>query len=341
MEPSSIIDLQPLKLPVTTDITGLRHMAESAVPESHLRHATGEVDFNTAYDFFRSMAASMTEEGEATKAEEKLIKIDTLLCRMEQNGIVPDTHAALMQVLTSMYLDQGRLDEAMLSAARVLNLLAQSPKRKDEPFLSVLAMLLHDIAVIHFRRGEYKQAEREIDKSIKVFERLIKLNPDRYAPAHITAMSSATQIYRSRQKQTEMLAECHATVVECLHMVETGAADKAINRLIDSLTIEGETLIKMGRYREAIQYLSRALKYLTRIESEFSMRQLDLSINLGQALLAVSTTREKGIHLLNTMLHKATKLHADDRHRKVVDILVNASSRRLDILGIWHKFFPR
>lgn len=41
------------------------------------------------------------------------------------------------------------------------------------------------------------------------------------------------------------------------------------------------------------------------------------------------------------MLHKATRLGADEQHRRIVGILLNANTRRLDILGLWHKLFPR
>ena len=66
-----------------------------------------------------------------------------------------------------------------------------------------------------------------------------------------------------------------------------------------------------------------------------------MSIDLGESLLNVKATRDKGIHLLNTLLHKATKLGAETEHRRIVDILFNAKSRKLDILGIWHKVFPK
>ena len=55
----------------------------------------------------------------------------------------------------------------------------------------------------------------------------------------------------------------------------------------------------------------------------------------------MKTSRDKGIHLLNTMLHKAIKINAEDEHRRIVDILLNAKNQKLDILGFWHKIFPR
>ena len=123
-------------------------------------------------------------------------------------------------------------------------------------------------------------------------------------------------------------------------MVNSGIED-ATSRLVESLYTEGRTLAQMGRHREAVQYLTRALKYLTKINPIFDLRQLTMSIDLGEALLNVPASRDKGIHLLNTMLHKATKINAGEEHRRIVDILLNAKSRRLDILGIWHKVFPK
>ena len=99
--------------------------------------------------------------------------------------------------------------------------------------------------------------------------------------------------------------------------------------------------MQMNRYREAIHFYTRALKFLTRIESEFSPQQLELSISLGEALIQTKNTRDKGVHLLNTMLHKATKLNAPNEHKRIVNILLNTRNNKLDILGLWHKMFPK
>ena len=251
-----------------------------------------------------------------------------------------DIHAALMQILTAIYLKADMTADALQSAASALNLLAQEPKRKDEPFLQVLATLLYDIARLHDSRGEHKQAERAIEKSLKLFERLSKLNRERYGSAHLLTLNASTSIYQSRIKQTNILAQYHASANAYLLQMNQGIADAGM-RLVETLTEEGRTLAKMNRRREAVQYFTRALKYLSKIDPEFSRRHLELSIDLGEALLSVKATREKGIHLLNTMLYKATKINADDLHRRIVDILLNAKNDSLDIFGFWHKLFPK
>lgn len=328
-------------MPITTDISQLRKRRNRTMSEQ--RHAIGDVPFLTAYDYFRRMALDMIERGEIRQAIATIRETDELLTRSGQDveeGNLLDIHAALMQILTALLIEDDNLDEAKVTAAATLNLLAQEPKRKDEPFLLVLASLLYDVAFLHAQSNEFKQAERELEKSLRIFERLAKVNPERYGPAHIMALNASTSVYRSRVKQANLLAHYQVATSTYLQMVNSGI-ENSMQKLIESLHTEGQTLADMGRHREAVQYFTRALKYLTRLNPEFDLLQLRMSIDLGEALLNVKATRDKGVHLLNTMLHKATKINATDEHRRIVDILLNAKSRRLDILDIWHKVFPR
>lgn len=335
------ISLEKIFITPTTDISELKGLANDNPSLAELRHAVGEVSFNTAYDFFRALAIDRVERGEIEPAIKIIQETDSLLMRAgEEERHVLNIHAALMQLLTALLIENDETEEAKVTAASALTLLAQEPKRKDEPFLQILGALLYDIAFLHASRNEFKQAERELEKSLKVFERLARTDAERYGSAHIMAQSAATQIYRSRIKQVNLLAHYQVATSTYLQQVNDGIGD-ATTRLIDSLQTEGRTLAQMGRHREAVQYFSRALKYLTKMHPETDMRQLEMSVDLGEALLNVPASRDKGIHLLNTMLHKSTKLNADQLHRRIVDILVNAKSRRLDILGLWHKVFPR
>lgn len=316
-------------------------MTHGDINMSDLRHAIGALPFTTAYDFFRAAANKFIRQGQVEQAIEYIIDFDAIASRVAgENRKLLDIHAALMQILTSIYLHADMTDDALKAAATTLNLLAQEPKRKDEPFLAVLATLLYDIALIHDSRDEHRQAERAIEKSMKIFERLAKLNPARYGSPHVLALNASTAIYQSREKQTKALAEHQAAANTYMRQLNDGIEDAGM-RLVESLAAEGRTLAKMSKQREAIQYFTRALKYLTRISPEFNRTHLELSIDLGEALLSVKTSREKGIHLLNTMLYKATKINADDLHRRIVDILVDAKNPSLNIFGFWHKIFPR
>lgn len=319
-----------------------KSLPKKAHNAADLLKALRPMPFNQAYDLLRLIARTLIEKDEAAKAIELLKEAAALLVKDDGEVEPADSnlYIATLAVLTAAYIEADNCDEALVVSATLLTYMAQDAKRKDEPFLEVLAGMLYDIAYIHNERGQYKQGERELEKSMKLYERLAKNSPERYGAAHILAQNASTRVYRSRVKQVNMLAHNQVATASYLEMLNSGI-EGAADRLIDSLVVEGRTLAQMGRYREAVQYFSRALKYLTKIEPEFTERQLKLSIDLGEALLNVKVSRDKGIHLLNTMLHKATKLNADDDHRRIVDILLNAKSRRLDILGIWHKVFPR
>lgn len=335
------ISLEPIFIPATETTGAETALSEGSLNITALRHAISELPFNAAYDFVRSAANILVSQGRINEAIDGIKEFDTIVARMgEESGSLLDIHAALMQILTSLYIHAGLTDEALANAATVLNLLSQESKRKDEPFLTILASLLYDIAVIHNSRDEHKQAEREIEKSMKLFERLAKINPLRYGSAHIMAMNASTGVYQSRVKQANALAQYQEATNRYLRMNNEGIEGAGM-RLIESLATEGRTLMKMNRQREAVQYFSRALKTLTKLDPEFTRQQLQLSIDLGEALLSVKASRDKGIHLLNTMLYKANKINADAEHRRIVEILLNAKNPNLDIFGFWHKLFPR
>lgn len=335
------ISLEGVFAKPTTDVSSLQAIIRSNSSMSELRHAIREVEFATAYDFLRLTAVEKVERGEIERAIAGLKEIDALITRAgDDDSRLLDIHAALMQILTALLIEKDDMDGAMVTAASTLTLLSQEAKRKDEPFLAILGSLLYDIAFIHTQRKEYKQAERELAKTLKIFERLAKTNPERYATPHVMALNAATATYRNRVKQAELLVHYQVATSTYLQEVNSGVGE-ATDRLVDSITAEGDTLAQMGRHREAMQYYTRALKYLTKIEPDFTLKQLRLSISLGEAMLRVGAMKEKGIHLLNTMLHKATKIGATDEHRRIVDILFNARSSSLDILGLWYKIFPK
>ena len=333
--------IQPIFIAPSPEADKVKASVDPGMTNSELRDVFAAMPFTTAYDYARGLARALVEEGKGPEAVDRIGRFKDFLADTSGEATpLGNLHAALAQIHASLLIEAGDTDEAMRSAAYCLNLLAQDPKRRDEPFLSVLAALLYDIARVHTDRGEHRQAEREIEKSAKIYERLARTSPERYGPAHLLAVAAATTAFRSRVRQASMLAHFQAATGAYMEMMTTGV-EGAAAKLVESLTHEGQTLARMGRHREAVQYFTRALKYLTRIEPEFTERQLLLSVDLGQSLLSIKANRQKGIHLLNTMLHKAARLNADATHRRIVEILADTRTPSIDILGFWHKIFPR
>lgn len=237
------LSLEPVFLPATTDIAPMRSRLKRNRNIGETLKMLREAEFDAAYDMLRAISAEAVAAGEAERASSTLAGLDQVLTGDEEaqtdgNSGGDEIHAAVLQILTALLIEEGKSEEAALTAARALNLLATDPKRKDAPFLQVLGALLYDIAYLHSERGEYKQAEREVEKAIKIFERLAKSKPDRYAPAHVMALNNATATYRNRVKQAEILAHYQAATSAYLHMLNAGVEDAA-GRLVESLTAEG------------------------------------------------------------------------------------------------------
>ncbi len=333
--------LEPIFLELTADTSGVGAILDKDTDPLALRQCFSSLPFNVAYDYLRGFARDLTTEERAGEAVDTLSElVDAVEQGMEASTVLADVHVALLLILAGMKIHTGDYDEAMRFAGKCLSRLAQNPKRRDEPFLSVLAAILYDVARLHSFRGEFRQAEREIEKSAKIYERLARMDSDRYGAAHLLVVAAATRTYTSRVRQANMLAHFHTATGAYMDMLGKGA-EGAADKLVESLEQEGKTLARMGRHREAVQYFTRALKYLTKIKPEMSIHQLELSVNLGEALLQVKGSRDKGVHLLNTLLHKASRLNADELHKRIVEILLNTRTGGVDILGFWHKIFPK
>lgn len=304
-----------------------------------IRHGLANAPLSTTIDTMRVITLQMIGDNNVSRAIANLQWLDKMFTRHDNDSIV-DERVAIKQALAATLIEDDKIEQAMVVIADALNLLIQNTRRKDENFMCLLALLLFDLAQIHCQKKEFKQAEREILKSLKLFEKLAKLKPQRYSSAQLSVLNASTSIYRSRVDQANLLANYQVETSTYLAEVNSGIIEATI-RLVNSLQNEGDTLSQMNRYREAIHFYTRALKYLTRIESEFTLQQLKLSISLGEALIQAKNTRDKGVHLLNTMLHKATKLDAVEEHKRIVDILLNAGNNSLDILSLWHKMFPK
>ncbi|MCH5246360.1 MAG: tetratricopeptide repeat protein [Muribaculaceae bacterium] len=336
--------LDPQFLPTTVEGTLLRKLTGKRIPPTaELRHLLMSTPFNNLFDSLRKSALDLSSRNGYDAAITTFETANNLVCNIiagDDNDRLQDVNTVILHILTALHIQAGNPENARKTAAQALNNLSHNPKRRDEPFLTLLATILFDISGLHADASEFKQAERELEKSLKLFDRLGSANPDRYASAHVIATARATQVYRNRVRQADTLALYQETTQTYLSQVNQGL-QSAVDQLADSLFTEGLTLADMGRHREAITYFTKALKYYTRLHPDTDLKQLQMSIELGKSLLNIKATRDKGIHLLNTMLHKATKINATGEHRTIVEILANSKTRQLDILDLWHKIFPR
>ncbi len=294
------------------------------------------MSFDEAYD---TVSAYMRQAIDAGKAD-GAIGFITAIASIDRSGDDIVVRAALMQVVAAALIELGDSDMALAGITDALRLLAGVQKRKDASFKSVLAALLYDLAFLHAARNEYRAAERMLDKAMTLYASLAENSPERYASAHVNVMNAATSIYRSRIRQVNMLAHYQVATSTYLANAATGAP-AAVNRLVDSLVKEADTLLKLDRSREAVRYLSRALKYLDKVDDSFTSRKLNVSVMLGDALSRNFSTRQKGVHLLRSLLQNVRKSGDEVQIARIEHLIDEKTFSLNDFLAGWHKLFSR
>ena len=232
------LSIEPVFLPPTSEpavVNALRSRLRKLRTPSEQFILLSEVPFDVAYDLLRTSVADHVERGETERLISTFRALLDASTVAEADGSGADAeiqlvniHAALLQLITSMQLGQDAIEDAATSAAATLTYLSLQPRRKDIPFLQILGSLLYDVAYMHGARDEHRQAERAIEKSIKIFERLARHSAQRYASPHMMSLNGATDVYRNRENQTRLLARYQADTSALIEMLESGAEDAVI-----------------------------------------------------------------------------------------------------------------
>ena len=179
---------------------------------------------------------------------------------------------------------------------------------------------------------------KELGKAQKLYERLAKKDSDRFTPALMSAVEASTEVFKSKLKKMNVLAHYQVATELYQGKVSAGVTD-AINSLVDSITAEGDIHLKMGNYRDAVKFYTKALRYQKRISASMGEKELRISVNLGKALLHLSNRRAAGEQLLNSILPLAEKMGATTEAEEIAKLLSDENKSTFDIAAFWKKLF--
>ncbi|MDE6390755.1 MAG: hypothetical protein K2L26_04985, partial [Duncaniella sp.] len=115
-----------------------RRMAKRPHSAADTAKALDGLPFAVAYDILRLAAREAVEKGETQRAIEAMSGLELHISGLPEaeEGRTLDIRAALMQVITALYIADGKLNSgAAAAAAATLHLLARTPKRKDAAFI--------------------------------------------------------------------------------------------------------------------------------------------------------------------------------------------------------------
>ena len=113
---------------------------------------------------------------------------------------------------------------------------------------------------------------------------------------------------------------------------------QALNDLVDSLQKEGDLHLKIGNYRDAVKYYTKAIRYQKKVTTKMGERELRLSMNLGRALLQIKKRQSTGEQLLNSLLPLAERLGAVSEKNEI-QALLEHKGRSFDFLSYIKKWF--
>ena len=203
--------------------------------------------------------------------------------------------------------------------------------------MAIVAGVIYNLARVHHIVGENVKAEKELLKAQKLLEKLAKKNKTRFGASIVNAIEASTTIFNSRLKQMNVLAHYQVTTDLYLDKANKGIT-QAIHDLVDSLQKEGDLHLKIGNYRDAVKYYTKALRYQKKVTTKMGERELRISINMGRALLHITARQSTGEQLLRSLLPLAERLDAGNEKNEI-QALLEHKGKSFDFMGFIKKIF--
>lgn len=274
----------------------------------------------------------LLNEDNKEQAERSLSEIN----RDDYSGTLAEAWLYLADM--SMLIAKNDCSEALIAGEQSLRLLAaMDADHTSTDFVAVVAGVVYNLAMIHYKVGENVRAEKELMKSQKLLDKLAKKDKARFGASVVNAIEASTTIFNSRLKQMNVLAHYQVATDLYLDKANRGMT-QAIYDLVDSLQNEGDLHLKIGNYRDAVKYYTKALRYQKKVTAKMGERELRLSINLGRALLQITKRQTTGEQLLRSLLPLAERL---DKQNEVNEInaLLEHKGRAFDFMSFLKKLF--
>ena len=261
------------------------------------------------------------------------------LATINRNGYVGTLGGAWLSLADmTVGIELNELSEALLAGEETLKLLAAMETDRSHPdFIAIVAGVIYNLAMVHHKVGENIKAEKELMRAQKLLEKLAKKDKQRFGSSIVVAIEASTTIFNSRLKQMNVLAHYQVTTDLYLDKANKGIT-QAINDLVKSLQQEGDLHLKIGNYRDAVKYYTKAIRYQKKITDKMGEWELRMSINLARALLQIKNRQSTGEQLLKSLLPLAERLDAVSEKNEI-QALLEHKGKSFDFLSFVKKWF--
>lgn len=283
-------------------------------------------------DILRWWILYLIKENLIDEARHELSKIDTHIFDGTLGGAW--IHLADMTLL----IEAEEYTEALVAGEQSLRMLSiLDTDRTHHDYVAIVAGVIYNLALLHHKTGENVRAEKELVKAQKLLDKLAKKNKSRFGASLVVAIEASTTIFNSRIKQMNILAHYQVTTDLYLDKANKGIS-QAIYDLVKSLQQEGDIHLKIGNYRDAVKYYTKALRYQKKVTPKMGERELNISINMGEALLHIRGRQATGEQLLRSLLPLAERLDAFNEKNRILALL-DHKDKSFDFMSFLKKLF--
>lgn len=237
------------------------------------------------------------------------------------------------------FVEKEQYMDALERIIAAMKNLREYPVYDSKEFREVLAVLLFDLAEVHFLLKDYKQSEKELESLFKILESLLKEDAERFGHLHILAMELSTRILRSRKKVMELLVKQKINADQLFEKVNSGVV-AATDKLVDTLRKVGQLLAASGDYREALKFYAEAIKFSKKRTGRVSRREVKLTIEMAEIMMRVRPLRPRAKRLLAAILPHAISLETVELEEEIL-ALTEMVENQIENEPRWRQFYTR
>lgn len=262
-----------------------------------------------------------------------------------QTGKLPEGEVRILEEVLAVrhtaheFAENEQYMDALERIIAAMKSLREFPDYDAKEFREVLAVLLFDLAEVHFRLKDYKQSEKELESLFKILDQLLKQDAERFGELHILAMELSTRILRSRKKVMELLVKQKINADQLYEKVSSGVL-AATDKLVESLRKVGQLMASSGDYREALKFYAEAVKFSKRRTGRVGRREVKLYIEMAEIMMRVRQLRPKARRLLASVLPHAIALETVELEEEIL-ALTEMVENQIENEPRWRQFYNR
>lgn len=234
---------------------------------------------------------------------------------------------------------EEKIDEALAKVVEALRTLRDAQDFSRAEFRQILAILLYDLAEIHFELKDYKQSEKDLEALFKVLDVLVNEDADRFGHYHVLAMELSTRILRSRKKTLDLLAKQQINTGVLYEKVNAGVA-AATDKLVESLRKGAEMMAQTGDYQGAVRFFMEAIKLAKKRSGRVSRREVRMTIDMARVMMHSRNESQRALRLLKAVLPHAVALENLDLEQEII-ALSNQIENNLSHDSLWKSFMEK